>query len=176
MRIEREHTAALVVDYQEKLVPVMKDKEQLIHNSEILLKGLKILGVPMYITQQYTKGLGTSIKEITDAMEDDSYTDKLSFTAYDSVKDKISAKKFIIVCGIEAHICVLQTVIDLKAAGFVPVLVADCISSRKESDKQVAIERARQEGAIVTTYESVLFELLKVAGTDTSKQIQKLIR
>ena len=70
----------------------------------------------------------------------------------------------------------LQTVIDLKAAGFVPVLVADCISSRKESDKQVAIERARQEGAIVTTYESLLFELLKVAGTETSKKIQKLIR
>ena len=176
MRIEREHTAAIVVDYQEKLMPVMANKEQLIRNSEILLKGLKILDVPMYITQQYTKGLGTSIKEITDAVEDDTYIDKISFTAYDAVKDKISSKKYVIVCGIEAHICVLQTVIDLKAAGFVPVLVADCISSRKESDKQVAIERARQEGAIITTYESLLFELLKVAGTDTSKQIQRLIR
>ena len=176
MRIEREHTAAIVVDYQEKLVPVMNEKEQLIHNSEILLKGLKILDIPMYITQQYTKGLGTSIKEITDATEDMAYTDKLSFTAYDCVADKIASKKYIIVCGIEAHICVLQTVIDLAAAGFVPVLVADCISSRKESDKQVALERARQEGVIVTTYESLLFELLKVAGTDTSKQIQRLIR
>ena len=176
MRIEREHTAALVVDYQEKLVPVMHEKEQLIHNSEILLKGLKVLDIPMYITQQYTKGLGTSIKEITDAVEDVAYTDKLSFTAYDCIKDKISKKKFVIVCGIEAHICVLQTVIDLKAADFVPVLVADCISSRKESDKQIALERARQEGAIVTTYESLLFELLKEAGTETSKKIQKLIK
>lgn len=176
MRIEREHTAAIVVDYQEKLVPVMNDKEQLVHCSEILLKGLNILEIPMYITQQYTKGLGPSIKEITDAVGEESYTDKLSFTAFDAVKDQISAKKYIIVCGIEAHICVLQTVIDLKAAGFVPVLVEDCISSRRESDKAVAIERARQEGAIVTTYESLLFELLKVAGTDTSKQIQKLIR
>lgn len=176
MRIERKETAAIVVDYQEKLVPAMHEKEQLIHNSEILLKGLKVLDVPMYITQQYTKGLGTSIKEITDAVEDDAYTDKLSFTAYDCVKEQIRDKKYIIVCGIEAHICVLQTVVDLKAAGFVPVLVADCISSRKETDKQIAIERARQEGAIVTTYESLLFELLKVAGTDTSKQIQRLIR
>ena len=99
-----------------------------------------------------------------------------SLRIIDCIKDKISTKKFIVACGIEAHICVLQTVIDLKAAGFVPVLVADCISSRKESDKQVAIERARQEGAIVTTYESLLFELLKVAGTETSKKIQKLIR
>lgn len=176
MRIEREHTVAIVVDYQEKLVPVMNEKEQLIHNSEILLKGLKILDIPMYITQQYTKGLGMSIPEIQEAVETTEFIDKIAFTAYDAVKWKLRGKKYVIVCGIEAHICVLQTVIDLKAAGFVPVLVADCISSRKESDKQVAIERARQEGAIVTTYESLLFELLKVAGTDTSKQIQRLIR
>lgn len=176
MRIEKNQTAALVVDYQEKLVPVMHDKEQLIRGSEILLKGLKELEIPMYITQQYTKGLGTSVQEITDAIGDVTYTDKLSFTAYDCVKEQIRGKKFIIVCGIEAHICVLQTVIDLKAAGYVPVLVADCISSRKELDKQVALDRARQEGAIVTTYESLLFELLKVAGTETSKKIQKLIR
>ena len=176
MRIDREQTVALVVDYQEKLVPVMHEKEQLLRCSEILLKGLKVLEIPMYITQQYTKGLGTSVKEITDALEDTAYTDKLSFTAYDCVKEQIADKKFVIVCGIEAHICVLQTVIDLKAAGHIPVLVADCISSRKELDKQVALERARQEGAIVTTYESLLFELLKVAGTEESKMIQKLIR
>ena len=176
MRIDREQTVALVVDYQEKLVPVMQEKEQLLRCSEILLKGLKVLEIPMYITQQYTKGLGTSVKEITDAIEDTAYTDKLSFTAYDCVKEQIADKKFVIVCGIESHICVLQTVIDLKAAGHIPVLVADCISSRKELDKQVALERARQEGAIVTTYESLLFELLKVAGTQESKMIQKLIR
>ena len=148
----------------------------MIHNSCILLEGLKILDVPMVITQQYTKGLGMTVEEITKAAGTTENIDKISFTAYDCVKEQISAKKYVIVCGIEAHICVLQTVIDLKAAGFVPVLVADCVSSRKEGDKQVAIERARQEGAIVTTYESVLFELLKVAGTETSKKIQKLIR
>ena len=176
MRIEREHVAAIVVDYQEKLVPVMNDKDILLHNSCMLLEGLKALDVPMVITQQYTKGLGMTVQEIFDATGVTEYIDKISFTAYDCVKEKLRAKKFIIVCGIEAHICVLQTVIDLKEAGFVPVLVADCISSRKESDKQVALERARQEGAIVTTYESLLFELLKVAGTETSKKIQKLIR
>ena len=176
MRIEREHTAAIVVDYQEKLVPVMYDTDKLIRNSCILLEGLNILEVPMVITQQYTKGLGMTVEQIIKAAGTTEYIDKISFTAFDCVKDKISSKKYVIVCGIESHICVLQTVIDLKAAGFVPVLVADCISSRKESDKRVAIERARQEGAIVTTYESLLFELLKVAGTETSKKIQKLIR
>lgn len=176
MRIEREHTIALVVDYQEKLVPVIHDTDKLIHNSCILLEGLKILGVPMVITQQYTKGLGMTVEEITQAAGTTEYIDKISFTAYDCVKEQISAKKYVIVCGIESHICVLQTVIDLKAAGFVPVLVADCVGSRRDADKQVALERARQEGAIVTTYESLLFELLQVAGTETSKKIQKLIR
>lgn len=176
MRIEREQTVAVVVDYQAKLLPVMSNKEQLLHNTKILLEGLKVLEVPMYITQQYTKGLGMTADSIMEAAGTTDYIDKIAFTAYDSVKWKLRGKKFVIVCGIESHICVLQTVIDLKAADYVPILVADCISSRKESDKQVAIERARQEGAIVTTYESLLFELLKVAGTDTSKIIQKLIR
>ena len=176
MRIEKEQTVAIVVDYQGKLVPVMSEYETLLHNSKILLEGLRTLGVPMYITQQYTKGLGMTVDGILEAAGTTEYIDKIAFTAYDSVKWKLRGKKYVIVCGIEAHICVLQTVVDLKAAGYIPVLVADCISSRKESDKLIAVERARQEGAIVTTYESLLFELLKVAGTDTSKIIQKLIR
>ena len=176
MRIEREQAIAIVVDYQEKLLPVMQEREKLLHNSCILLEGLKALDVPMVITQQYTKGLGMTTEAIFEAAGTTEYIDKIAFTAFDAVKWKLRGKKFVIVCGIESHICVLQTVIDLKAAGYVPVLVADCVSSRKESDKQVALERARQEGAIVTTYESLLFELLKVAGTDISKTIQKLIR
>ena len=176
MRIEKDQAIAVVVDYQGKLVPVMHDSETLIRNSSILLEGLKILGVPMVITQQYTKGLGMSVEQIFEAAGTTDYIDKISFTAFDCVEDKIKDKKFVVVCGIESHICVLQTVIDLKSAGYIPVLVEDCVSSRKENDKKVAIERMRQEGAIVTTYESLLFELLKVAGTDTSKQIQKLIR
>ena len=176
MRIERDNTVALVIDYQEKLVPVMDEKERLIQNSSILLAGLKYLGVPMIVTQQYTKGLGITVQEIREAMESDDYIDKISFTAFDSVKEQIMDKKFVIVCGIEAHICVLQTVIDLVEEGFVPVVVEDCISSRKPNDKEVAIRRMLEEGAIVTTYESLLFELLKIAGTEESKRIQRLIK
>lgn len=176
MRIERENTVALVIDYQEKLVPVMYEKERLIQNSAILLAGLRQLGIPMLVTQQYTKGLGITIQEIREAMESDDYIDKISFTAFDSVKEQIRDKKFVIVCGIEAHICVLQTVIDLVEAGFVPVVVEDCISSRKPNDKKIALQRMQQEGAIITTYESLLFELLKVAGTEESKRIQRLIK
>ncbi len=176
MRIERENTVALVIDYQEKLVPVMYEKERLFQNSAILLAGLRQLGIPMLVTQQYTKGLGITIQEIREAMESDDYIDKISFTAFNSVKEQVRDKKFVIVCGIEAHICVLQTVIDLVEAGFVPVVVEDCISSRKPNDKKIALQRMQQEGAIITTYESLLFELLKVAGTEESKRIQRLIK
>lgn len=176
MRIERENAVALVIDYQEKLVPVMHEKENLIQNSAVLLAGLKVLGIPMVVTQQYTKGLGMTVEELTEAAGCGEYIDKIAFSTCDCVKEKISGKKFVIVCGIEAHICVLQTVIDLAAAGYVPVVVEDCVSSRKANDKKIALRRMRDEGAIVTTYESLLFELLKVAGTEESKKIQRLIK
>ena len=176
MRIERSQTAAIVIDYQEKLVPVMHEKEKLIQNSSILLAGLELLGIPMVLTQQYTKGLGMTVEEITEATNTKEYVDKISFSALECVKEQLKDKKFVIVCGIEAHICVLQTVIDLVAAGYIPVVVEDCISSRKNSDRKCALKRMRDEGAIVTTYESLLFELLKVAGTDESKRIQRLIK
>lgn len=176
MRIIREEAAAVVIDYQEKLVPAMHKKEELIRNSQILLKGLKILGVPMCVTQQYTKGLGMTVSEIQEAAGTKAYMDKISFSTADVIAEQIQGKKYVILCGMEAHICVLQTLIDLKAKGYVPVLVEDCISSRKKNDKKMAIERAIQEGAIVTTYEAVLFELLKEAGTEESKAIQRLIK
>lgn len=176
MRIEAKDSVAIVVDYQEKLLPVMDKKEQLIEHTEILLAGFRELGIPMVITQQYTKGLGDTPQELKDVMGISDYKEKIKFSAFDVIEEEIRDKKFVILCGIEAHICVLQTLIDLKANGYVPVLVEDCISSRTEHNKQIAVERAKQEGAILTTYESLLFELLKEAGTQTSKKIQRLIK
>ena len=87
-----------------------------------------------------------------------------------------TGKKNIIICGIEAHICVLQTVIDLIAKGFHVILVEDCVGSRKENDRQIGLQRAAAEGAILTTYESILFELTRVAKTDVFKEISRLIK
>lgn len=185
MRIRKEETVAILVDYQEKLVPIMQKSEELIQHASILVAGLKALEVPMYVTQQYTRGLGQTIAPIWNAMgvseqaessQEPPYIEKITFSAFDEIAHCVNGKKYVIVCGIEAHICVLQTVIDLAEAGYVPILVADCISSRKERDLEYALERAKQEGAIVTTYEALLFELLKVAGSEQSKKIQKLIK
>ncbi len=176
MRIERSKTIALAVDYQERLLPAMHEREKLIQNSVFLLEGLKILQVPVVLTQQYTKGLGQTVPEIAKAAGTAEYVEKISFSALEPVRPQIEGMKYVLVCGVEAHICVLQTVIDLRAAGYIPVLVEDCISSRKEYQVKSAIERAKCEGAIPATCESVLFELLGQAGTPQSKQIQRLVK
>ncbi len=178
MRIIREQTAAIVVDYQERIVPAMADWEETRKNSEKLLKGLALLEVPMVVTQQYTKGLGETIPEIRAAVGSDAYVEKIAFSSYEepAVQQAVAGREFVIICGIEAHICVLQTVIDVSAAGQVPVLVTDCVTSRRSADKRIALKRAREEGAVLTTYESLLFELLRKAGTPVSKEIQRLIK
>ena len=180
MRILKEDTIALVVDFQEKLMPVMAGKEELEVRTNILLKGLKTLEVPMIITQQYTKGIGMTIPSLLESAETEEYFDKITFSCFDdeAIKAKIeeSGKKNVIVCGIESHICVLQTCIDLKEAGYNPILVVDCMSSRKESDKEIAILRAQQEGILLTTTEAILFELTRKAGNPTFKVISKLIK
>lgn len=176
MRIEREHAIVLAVDYQEKLMPVMHETARLLENSCILLSGLKELQVPIVITQQYTKGLGMTAEDIAEAAGTKEYIEKIRFSSFKDAEPAIREKKYVIVCGIEAHICVLQTVIDLKAAGYVPVLVTDCISSRREYNVRAAIQRAAMEGAVLTTYEAILFELLVEAGTPISKKIQRLIK
>ena len=176
MRIEREHTAALIVDFQERLVPAIADHEALMERVRILLQGLKALEIPMTVTQQYTKGLGMSVPEVWEASGETEYLDKISFSALEVAEPKIHDKKYILVCGMEAHWCVLQTVIDLAGAGYVPVLVTDCIGSRRESDCKMAIRRAEQEGAVLTSSEAILFELLKEAGTPLSKEILKIVK
>lgn len=176
MRIEREHTAALIVDFQERLVPAIADHEALMERVRILLQGLKVLDIPMTVTQQYTKGLGMSVSEVWEASGETEYLDKISFSALEVAEPKIHDKKYILVCGMEAHCCVLQTVIDLAGAGYVPVLVTDCIGSRRESDREMAIRRAEREGAVLTSSEAILFELLKEAGTPLSKEILNIVK
>lgn len=181
MRILAEDTLAIVIDYQEKLVPVMHEKELLIQNTEKLIKGLNILNIPMIVTQQYTKGIGMTVEELRNAYGTEFlYHDKISFSCYEEEeiisRIKQYNKKNIILCGIEAHICVLQTLVDCIADNYNVILVEDCISSRRENDKKIAVTRAIKEGAFITTYESILFELTRKAGNDTFKSISRLIK
>lgn len=180
MRIKKDNTIAVVVDVQEKLFPFISENEKLSDNIVKLIKGLKALGIEIIVTVQYSKGLGETIKPVKEALGTFQHLEKMSFSCcgfpdfMEIIKN--SGKKNIIVCGIESHVCVLQTTLDLLESGFQPVLIEDCVSSRNLNDKKFAIKRMRQEGAIISTYESILFELLEVSGTDTFKAISKIVK
>lgn len=180
MRLLLKDSIGLIIDIQERLHPKIHDFKQLEHNTQILIKGLKALDVPLLVTQQYTKALGETISPIREVLGEFQYTEKISFSCCDTqdfAEDlEKSGKKNVIIAGEETHVCVLQTTLDLLELGYQPVVVEDCVSSRKPGDKATAIARMRQEGAIITSYESVLFELTRFAGSDTFKQISKLVK
>jgi nicotinamidase-related amidase len=180
MRILKEHTSALIIDMQEKLFPHLFEGEKLVRNTSILIEGLKILHIPIFVTEQYVKGLGPTVAPIAVLLEGIRRTEKAAFSCCDEPRVNediaVAGRENIIVAGIESHVCVLQTVIDLKRNGYHPVVVEDCITSRREHDKQIALERMKGEGILITTYESILFELLRYSGTDQFKAISKLVK
>ncbi|SHO51196.1 hydrolase [Anaerocolumna xylanovorans] len=180
MKIKAEDTMVLVIDVQEKLVPVMKNSTKCVRNIKLLTEGLSLLNIPFLITQQYTKGLGMTVPEIRGCLTPFSYYEKITFSCYENEEIRESIKNFqrknIILCGIEAHICVLQTAVDLRAAGYQVIAVTDCMDSRKEEDREEALKRFAYEGIMTATYESLLFELTRSAGSDIFKAISRLIK
>ena len=180
MRIKKEDTCALIIDFQEKLVPVMQNKERMIRNTLVLLKGLEALGVPMIVTEQYKKGLGNTICSVEEIVRDALHMEKMHFSCIldKAIKEKIKNlnKKYVIVAGIETHICVLQTVIDLLEEGFIPVVIENCTSTRIIENKKQALKRMLQEGALISTTESILFELLHSACDPEFKIISNYIK
>jgi nicotinamidase-related amidase len=181
MRIRRDNAIAVVIDVQERLFPHIHDHEQLGKDIEKFIIGMQILNLPIIVTEQYSKGLGKTIAPLQTALADYySPMEKITFSCcgeqefVDSLENL--GRKQVLLVGIETHVCVLQTALDLRAAGYRPVVIEDCISSRKPNDKHVAIERMRRAGCIITTMESVLFELCGVAGTETFRSISKLVK
>jgi len=179
MRMLRENTVCIAVDYQDKLIPAIDKKEELLKNSAILLSGLKALGVPVMVSQQYTKGLGETVPEIKAALGEFEPLEKTSFSVYDDDNKKViddMNRKNVILCGTEAHVCVLQTVIDLKEAGYNVFYVEDCVGSRTERARMNGVRRAMTEGAHITSYEAVLFELLRSAKAAEFKTISGIVK
>jgi nicotinamidase-related amidase len=180
MRILKEKTAGLVIDIQERLFPVMNEKENLLKNCEILIAGLVELSVPTIVTQQYTKGLGGTLPEIKSLIPDFNFIEKRDFSCCDELsvieKLKETGAENVIICGIESHVCVLQTAVDLKEAGLNPIVVLDCISSRSKENIEVAKERFRFEGIMITSCESILFELTRSSAAPEFRAISKLVK
>jgi nicotinamidase-related amidase len=180
MRITKENTVGLIIDIQERLVPVMWEKEVLLKNCQVLIQGLSELEIPLLVTQQYSKGLGETIPEIKSVISDFSFIEKRNFSCCDEpvVIEKLKEldAKNIIICGIESHVCVLQTAVDLKEAGFNPIVVMDCVSSRSKESIETAKDRFRFEGIMMTSYESILFELARSSASPEFKAISRLVK
>ena len=180
MRIRRENCTGLIIDIQEKLFPVIAENEALLRRCKILLEGLKILDIPTVFTQQYTKGLGPTLPEITSMYPDFRFIEKSSFSClddpeYHSLLEQ-SGRNTVIIAGIESHVCVLQTAVDLQEHGYFPVVISDCISSRSLSEKHIALNRFTSEGIRISTAESVLFELTRYSDAAEFKAISKIIK
>lgn len=182
--MKQENTALISIDFQEKLVPNMYNCNELISNVKKILTAIDLLKMPIFISEQYPKGLGKTIPELD--VENAKHFEKESFSLIQNGNpaetnftiDLLSPFENIIVIGIEAHICVQQTIEDIMSLAqnkkiIVPI---DCISSRKEIDKDTAIKCFNQHGVKITTLESVLFALIRSKNHPNFKEISKIIK
>ena len=180
MRINVEDTLFCLVDVQERLYPHVTNKDEVEKNLLTLVKGLIVHDVPFIVNEQYKKGIGETIPSLRELVDAYPHFEKTTFSCCknESTMEAIKAanKKVVIVAGIETHVCVLQTCIDLLEAGLQPVLVTDCVTSRKQKDTDMAIQRLIQAGVIPTTYESLLFELTVNAKNPVFKEISSLVK
>lgn len=177
--LDREDTLLMVIDIQERLVPVMKYKDQVINNTNILIKVAKEMGFPVIVTEQYPKGLGRTVAEVIELVDEGDIYSKNSFTAYtNEVKDALESlgRKKILITGMESHVCVFQTVRDLLSEGYQVFLVRDGVSSRTKENYLNALDLMQSMGAVITNTETAIFDLLKVSGTPEFKTLSKLIK
>ena len=178
--LSRETTALLIIDIQEKILAVMKSHDVVVQNTLKLIKGFKILNIPIFYTEQYPKGLGSTAPVLLKELEGLSAIQKMSFSCslagnlFTRLKDnKVSQ---VVIAGIESHVCIQQTALDLIANGFQTDLAADATASRNDHDYKFALDRMRAHGVEITTTEAILFELLTYSGTDEFKMISKIIK
>lgn len=175
-----ENTVLVLIDFQERLSPAMHDKEKLLLKVIKLVKGAGVLEIPVILTEQYPKGLGTTIPEIKELLPDVKPVEKVCFNCCDNAAfckslDSLKRKQ-VLVAGIEAHICVYQTAMSLARAGYEVQLVSDCISAREPDNKTIALYRMGVAGINPTSTEMALFELLQVAQGDKFKQISNIVK
>ncbi len=178
-RLDKDNACVLVIDVQEKLIPVMWNWAPVEKYCRALILAARELGLPVLATEQYPKGLGTTVASIREALgsaplvkmhfscgADPEFTKALAATG----------KKQVLVAGIEAHVCVFQTVRDLLDQGYQVFLCADAVTSRMEEHRRIAIEQMRDMGAVVTSAETSIFDLLHVCGTPEFKRVSPLVR
>jgi len=178
--LEQKDCCLVVVDVQGKLAQSMFDKEHLFDNIRILIKAAKILGIPLIWCQQCPQALGPTVPPIAELLTESEPIDKSSFSCCgeDNFNDRLRAlgRQQVLLCGIESHVCIYQTTVDLLRKGYTVDIIADAISSRTLENKQLAIQRMAAEGANIGSTEMAIFELLCTAEYPEFRKVAKLIK
>ena len=175
--LRAEQCALVVVDIQEKLLPPIFNKDELLKNSQLLIRIANVLEIPVVVTTQYAQGLGAVVPEIASLINRAGAIDKLDFSCFGSndfrsiLKSLPGNRNTLLLCGMEAHICVMQTALGALNDGYLVHVATDAIGSRVRWNWDIGIDRMRAAGAVISTTEMIIYELLRCSGTQEFKQI-----
>jgi nicotinamidase-related amidase len=175
--LESEHCALVVVDIQEKLLPPIWEKERLVSNSQMLIRLAGILNIPVLMTTQYAKGLGSTVPEIASLLPETAAIDKLMFSCFgsdvfcSSLKRLPGQRTTVLLCGMETHICVAQTALAALREGYLVHVASDAVSSRMQWNWQIGLDRMRAAGAVISSTEMMIYELLRSSGGSAFKEM-----
>jgi len=182
--LEARHSLLFVVDVQEKFVPVIANASQVISRIALLVEAARALAVPIALSEQYPKGLGPTVRSLADRLPNEAGRfEKTTFSAFKAPEgaaqfaaQRKRGRNTVVLCGIETHVCVLQTALDLAAHGYAPVLVADATGSHRDCDRDLGLARLRHFGIPVLSSEMVVFEWLERADRPEFKALQALLK
>ena len=175
--LEPEQCALIVVDIQEKLLPPIWEKERLVRNAQLLIRLAGILKIPSLVSTQYMKGLGNTVPEVSSLLPESPSIDKLMFSCFGSdafcslLKRLPGQRTTVLLCGMETHICVMQTALGALREGYLVHVASDAVSSRTELNWRIGLERMRAAGAILSSTEMMIYELLRSSGAPAFKEL-----
>ncbi|HLH06042.1 MAG TPA: hydrolase [Terriglobales bacterium] len=175
--LRTEECALLVIDIQEKLLPAIFNKETLVRNAQLLIRLAEILQLPVLLSTQYVKGLGPTVPEIASLLPGVRAVDKLEFGCFGNddycaaTKSLSGSRNTLLLCGMETHICVLQTTLGALNRGYLVHVAADAVGSRTEANWKIGLRRMEQAGAVISSTEMMIYELLQASGTAAFKQM-----
>jgi len=180
--LEAGQCALIVVDIQEKLLPPIFNKEAMVKNSQLLIRLAKVLSIPAMVTTQYSRGLGETVPDIASLLPDVRAIDKLEFGCFGSdlfraaLKSLPGNRNTVLLCGMEAHICVMQTALGALNDGYIVHIASDAVGSRAEWNWRIGLDRMRAAGAVISSTEMMMYELLRCSGTPQFKEILSHIK
>ncbi|HMK29461.1 MAG TPA: hydrolase [Terriglobales bacterium] len=175
--LQAEECALVVVDIQQKLLPPIFNKQELVRNAQLLVRLAKILGVPVLVTTQYARGLGSTIPEITSLVPELTPIDKVEFSCFgsdefcSSLKNLPGNRNTVLLCGMETHICVMQTALAALNRGYLVQVASDAVGSRTEWNWKVGLERMQAAGGLISSTETMIYELLRSSGSAGFKEM-----